>query len=244
MLLCVGRGKFDIPLSSITIGETPVISLGADAELKIYGPGADLTNESAAKWWHSAPEVGATSTGTAGIELKATYAVKPVPTAQSYQFAGYTVTVPAGAGQLPAGWAAGMIVRIEVAYSYAVIDGGAGRDIIRGNLRQIAPYVGMPVEIAGANAGNYVVATYTQGIGSAPDDMTLDFAAGGPVTGLNAGSSLMMSIGFRGLRYRITAASTSAISVERINASGDADTTWPGFDALTTSTATLRLDGL
>lgn len=243
MLLCVGRGKFDIPLSSITIGETPIISLGADAELQIYGPGADLSGESAAKWWHSAPEVGATSTGTAGIELKATYAVSPVPTAQSYQFAGFTVTVPTGAGQFPAGWAPGMIVRIEVGYPYTVVDGGAGRDIIRGKLGQVAPYVGMPIEIVGANAGDYVVASYTPGVGGALDEMTLDWAAGGPATSLDVGTNLIMGIGFRGLRYRITAASTAAISVERINADGDNDATWPGYDVLTTSAAVLRLDG-
>lgn len=243
MLLCVGRGKFDIPLSSILIGETPIISLGADAELQIYQPGADLSAELAAKWWHSAPEVGATSTGTAGIELKATYAVTPVPTAQSYQFAGFTITVPVGAGQFPVGWAAGMIVRIEVAYPYEVVDGGAARDIIRGNLDQVAPYVGMPIEIVGANAGNYVVASYTPGVGGALDEMTLDWQDGGAATGLQTGASLQMGIGFRGLRYRITAASTSAISVERINAAGDPDGTWPGFGALTTSAATLKLDG-
>lgn len=243
MLVCVGRGKFSIPVSSLMIGDTPLISLGADAEFQIYGPGADLSAESAAKWWHSAPEVGATSTGTAGIELRATYAVSPVPDAQSYQFAGFTVTVPAGAGQIPAGWAPGMIVRIEVAYPYAVIDGGAGRDIIRGSLDQIAPYVGMPIEIVGSNAGFYEVATYTPGVGTAPDEMTLNWEGGGPATGLDLGSSLQMGIGFRGLRYRITAASTAAISVDRINAAGDSDTTWPGFDAQTTSTALLRLDG-
>ncbi|RWU21324.1 hypothetical protein DM813_19250 [Pseudomonas alkylphenolica] len=243
MLLVVGRGRYDISLSNILIGDTPVISLGADAELVVYQPGDDLSFETAAKWWHSAPEVGATSTGTAGIELKATYAVNPVPTAQSFQFAGYTVTVPTGAGQFPVGWAAGMLVRIEAPYPYDVIDGGAGRDIIRGNLDQVAPYVGMPIEIVGANAGNYTVASYTPGVGSAPDQMTLDWQEGGPATGLQIGTGLQMGIGFRGLRYRITAASTAAISVERINAAGASDTTWPGFDALITSAAAIRLDG-
>ena len=243
VLLAVGVGKFDIPVSSITIGDTPVISLGADAELRIYQPGAELSGETAAQWWHSAPEVGATSTGTAGIELKATYAVTPVPTAQSYQLNEFTITVPTGAGEFPAGWAAGMIVRIEVAYPYTVVDGGAGRDIIRGNLDQIAPYVGMPIEIVGVNAGMYTVATFTPGVGGAADEMTLDWAAGGPVTGLQVGENLLMGIGFRGLRYRITAASTSAISVGRINAEGEADDDWPGFDPLTTSNAILTLDG-
>lgn len=243
MLLVVGKGSYDIPVSSILIGETPVISLGADAEFTLYEPGANLSAETAAKWWHSAPEVGATSTGTAGIELKATYAVTPVPDAQSYQFAGKTITVPTGAGQFPTGWAAGMIVRIEVGYPLDVIDGGAGRDIIRGNLDQFALYVGMPIEIVGANAGNYTVATYTPGVGTAPDEMTLDWAAGGAATGLTIGTGLVMGIGFRGLRYRITAASTAAISVERMDDAGDNDATWPGYDALTTSAAILKLDG-
>ncbi|OFS77148.1 hypothetical protein HMPREF3173_01795 [Pseudomonas sp. HMSC08G10] len=243
MLLVVGRGKYDIPAGSILIGDTPLISLGADAQYQIYGPGANLSAEPAAKWWHSAPEVGATSTGTAGIELKATYAVDPVPDAQSFQFAGKTVTIPSGAGAFPSGWAAGMIVRIVVGYTYDVIDGGAGRDIIRGNLDQVAPYVGMPIEIVGANEGSYTVATYTPGVGTAPDEMTLNWASGGAATGLTIGTGLRMSIGFRGLRYRITAASTSSISVERINAVGDNDPAWPGFDALTTSTALLQLDG-
>lgn len=243
MLLVVGRGKYEIPLSNVLIGDTPVISLGADAQLQIYQPGADLSAETAARWWHSSPEVGATSTGTAGIELKATYAVSPVPTAQSYQFAGFTVTIPSGAGQFPAGWAAGMIVRIVVGYSYDVIEGGTARDIIRGNLDQIAPYVGMPIEIVGANEGNYTVASYTPGVGSAPDEMTLDWEAGGPAAGLTTGTGLQMSIGVRGLRYRIVAASTSSITVGRINAAGESDSTWPGFDALTTSVALLQLDG-
>ncbi|MFG0460960.1 host specificity factor TipJ family phage tail protein [Pseudomonas sp. yb_1] len=243
MLLVVGKGSYEIPAGSILIGDTPVISLGGDAQYTLYEPGANLSSETAAKWWHSAPEVGATSTGTAGIELKATYAVAPVPTAQSYQFAAKTITVPAGAGQFPNGWAAGMIVRIEVGYPYDVIDGGAGRDIIRGNLDQIAPYVGMPIEIIGANAGNYTVATYTPGVGTAPDEMTLDWSAGGAATGLTVGTGLVMGIGFRGLRYRITAAGTASISVERMNAAGDNDATWAGFDALTTSSAALTLDG-
>lgn len=243
MLLVIGRGKYEIQPSNILIGDTPLISLGADAEFSVYQPGADLSSEPAARWWHSAPEVGATSTGTAGIELKSTFAVSPVPTAQSYQFAGPTITIPAGAGRFPTGWSAGMILRIAVGYPYDVIDGGSGRDIIRGSLDQIAPYAGMPIEIVGANEGNYTVATYTPGVGSAPDEMTLDWEDGGPALGLSTGTGLQMSIGFRGLRYRIIAASTASITVSRIDAAGDTDPTWPGFDALITSTASLQLDG-
>lgn len=243
MLLCIGRGAYETPVSSITIGDTPVISLGNDAQLRMYQPGEDLSAEPAAQWWHSAPEVGATSTGSAGIELKATYAVTPVPAAQSFQFSNYSVNVPTGAGEFPAGWAAGMIVRIQVPYPYTVVEGGSERDIIRGNLGQIAPYVGMPLEIAGANAGTYIVYSFTPGIGGAPDEMTLDWAGGGPATGLAVGDGLQMAMGLPGMRYRMTAASTYSILVERIDAAGEVDDEWPGFAPLTTSQATLALDG-
>nr|WP_314877333.1 host specificity factor TipJ family phage tail protein [uncultured Pseudomonas sp.] len=243
MLLCIGRGRLEVPVNGRNIGDTPIISLGADAEMVLYGPESDLSGESAARWWHSAPEVGATSTGSAGIELKATYAVPPVPTAQSYQLNGFSITVPAGAGAFPEGWAAGMIIRIEAPALYTVADGGAGRDVIRGDLGQVAPYAGMPIEITGVNAGNYVVASVTLGVGGSPDEMTLDWPEGGQVTGLQLGDGLQMGIGIRGLRYRITAASLSAISVSRIDAAGGLDETWPGFDLLTTSLVTLTLDG-
>ncbi|MNQ15165.1 hypothetical protein D3C85_281310 [compost metagenome] len=70
MLLCVGVGKFDLPTALVKIGDTTVPSLGSDAILNIYQPGASLAADPAAIWWHTAPEVGATSTGTAGLDLR------------------------------------------------------------------------------------------------------------------------------------------------------------------------------
>ncbi len=241
MLLCVGKGKYSLPASKIRVGDTPIISLGEDAEFAIYQPGADLSAESAANWWHSASEVGATSTGTAGPELNATYSVDPSPSASAYDFNGADVSIPAGAGEFPEGWAAGMIVRVEAPYPYTVVEGGGSRDIIKGDLSQIAPFPGMKIEIAGDNAGFYQVETFTPGVG-VPDEMTLSYVGGGAVTALKTGA-VSMGIGYAGLRYRITAAGTYAISVERLTDTGASDTTWPGFLPLTTSAATLYLDG-
>jgi hypothetical protein len=240
VLLCVGKGKYQIAPSSILIGDTPIISLGSDAQYKIYQPGEDLSGESAARWLHSAPEVGATSTGTAGIELINTSPVAPASTASSHAFNGTTITVPSGSGSFPAGWAAGMIARIQVPYTYSVIGGGSGADIISGPLAQLAPFVGMQVEITGANAGSYVVASYTPGTTA---QMTLNFPGGGPATGLQTGSSLQMAIGYEGLRWRLTAANTSTLSVERLTDTGATDAAWPGFTVLTTSQASIVLDG-
>lgn len=241
MLLCIGKGKYDLPASRIKVGDTPIISLGADAQFAVYQPGANLSAEPAANWWHSASEVGATSTGTAGLELNATYEVEPSPGATAYGFTGFDIGIPAGAGQFPDGWAAGMIVRVEVAYPYTVIEGGGGRDIIRGDLSQLVPFPGMKIEIVGDNAGFYQVETFTPGAG-VPDEMTLSYVGGGAVMGLKTGS-VNMGIGYDGLRYRITAAGPYSISVDRLTDTGATDESWPGFLPMTSASAVLYLDG-
>lgn len=239
MLLCIGKGKFEIPASRILVGDTPLISLGSDAEYSIYQPGQSLAGESAAEWWHSADEVGATSTGSAGLELTATYAVDPEPTATSYIFSGDTITIPSGAGSFPAGWAPGMIVRIEAPRPYTVIDSGVERDIIEGEFAWMAPFVGMVIEVAGDYAGSFVVHSYTPG---SPDQLTLNYTNGAPVTALPAGPA-SLSVGYAGLRYRIVAAGTSAVSVERLTDTGAPDPgAWPGFDDFNSATASISLD--
>lgn len=240
LFLCIGKGSYQIAASSIRVGDTPLISLGDDAEYAIYEPGADVSGDSAAEWWHSAPEVGGSGLGKAGLELTQTFEVERNPTATSYQFDGLDVTVPTGAGAFPDGWASAMIVRVEQYLSYEVTDGGSDADVISGDLEQIEPFVGMAIEIAGANAGDYVVASYDPGDSVTPASMTLEYAGGAPVTGLTTGTS-RMAIGYQGLRYRLTAASTSTISVERLDETGAADT-WGGWDFLETSDAVITLD--
>ncbi len=242
MLLCIGKGKFDIPASRVLVGDTPMISLGSDAQFTIYQPGADLSAEPAAIWWHSAPEVGSSSTGTAGLELKATFGVSPIPTASAYIFSGDLITIPSGAGQFPAGWSAGMIVRIEAEEPYTV--GSAdGRDYLEGSLDWLAPFTGMVLEIAGDAIGTYVIDEFTPGVDGAPDRFTLNYPNGSPVAGLPLGP-VSLSIGYAGLRYRLTAASASAISVERITDTGGVDPSiWSGFNSFSSTTARIALDG-
>ncbi|MDT4820781.1 hypothetical protein FQZ97_539280 [compost metagenome] len=239
MLLCVGKGEYEIPASRVLVGDTPLISLGQDASYTIYAPGADLSAEPIAQWWHSAPEIGATSGGTAGLELTTTTALDPVARASSYIFSGDTVTIVQGAGTFPTGWAAGMIARIVVPYPYTIEDGvGQGeRDIIRGDIAQLGLTVGDLVEIAGDNAGNYIVDTVDAVSGA----LTLNYADGSPASALVVGA-VKMSIAPRGLKYRLTSASTSTLAVSRLTASGDDDQAWPGFSDLTSDSALIVLD--
>ena len=240
MLLCIGKGKYQINASEILVGDTPVISLGADAEYAIYQPGASVAAERAADWWHTATEVGSTSSGTAGLELRATYAVDPVSTASSYIFSGDTITVPSGAGAFPDGWDAGMIVRIEQYLTYTVgSDGGS----LEGNLTQLEPFAGMVIELAGDIAGTFVVASVTTAGPSDPTPVSiaLNYENGSPVVGLSPGSA-RLAVGYDGMRYRLTAGSTTAISVDRLTDTGSTDTAWSGFTPVTMSDAVFSLD--
>ncbi|MBC3496763.1 hypothetical protein HU764_008700 [Pseudomonas sp. SWRI100] len=170
MLLYIGEGEYEVPLAKVKVGETPLISLGSDATFTIYPPGADLSGDPAHINWFNVPEVGASSSGSAGLELTMATDLTRSATASAYQFVGDTISVPAGSGQFPADWSNGIIVRVLAPYTYTVIDGGAGRDIIRGPLEMLNPTAGMLIEVAGANAGLYVVHSYTPYSPAVPAD--------------------------------------------------------------------------
>ncbi|WP_409498672.1 host specificity factor TipJ family phage tail protein [Pseudomonas fragi] len=161
MLLYVGKGKYQIPLNKVKVGETPLISLGADAQFTLYNPGDDLSGETAAQWWHSAPEVGASANGSAGLQLTVSTSLTRFVTASVLQFNGFNISIPTGAGSFPTDWTSSLLINVLSPYPYTVIDGGEGRDIITGDLAMLAPYPGMLIEVNGENAGNYVVHSYT-----------------------------------------------------------------------------------
>ena len=242
LLLCVGVGDHDVPTNKILIGDTPVVSLGSDVTYKVYGPGEDLSADNAHMWWNDVTEVGSSSNGSAGLELTTAVAITPGYTATSQQFNGYMVTIPSGAGNFPTDWTSGLIVQIIVPYQYEFIDGGIDRDIIRGDsLNMLNPEVGDSIQIFGANAGNYIVHSFTPTDGASPAEMTLSFENGNPVTALSLGA-IATTIGPKGLRYRITAANTSQITVDRLTSSGSTDPDFPGFDFLETALSSIILD--
>jgi hypothetical protein len=163
MLLCIGVGEFEIHPGQVRIGGTPIASLGSTASYTIYGPGESVAAEPARLWWHNSEEVGSTSTGSAGLTLTTTTNIDQQLAAEAVQFSEYVVSVPPSAGWFPYGWTAGLIARIEVMYPYlftAPADGLA--TVISGDhVPMIGAFVGMKLEITGANAGEYVVASYT-----------------------------------------------------------------------------------
>ncbi|SDS04115.1 Putative phage tail protein [Halopseudomonas litoralis] len=191
LLLCFGWGDYDLTSADLLIGDTRAIALGEDFQSTIYSPGADLGADVRHEWWHQAPEVGASSKGSAGLELRATFDVDPdLRDVSELTFTDDVVFIPTGAGQYPEGWTNGAVVRIEQFRDYTVLDGMR----IRGPLGQLAPFPGMQIEIIGESEGLYRVGTYTPYSPEVPADpgsasmatgsaapATFDFAAA-PVT--------------------------------------------------------------
>lgn len=242
MLLCVGVGEHDIPSDKVLIGDTPAISLGGDVTYNIYNPGADISADPAHFWWNDVGEVGSSSNGSSGLELTIANTLTPSFIAASMQFNAFNINIPSGQGSFPADWTSGLLIRAIIPYQYEFVDGGAGRDIIRGfNLEMLAPSVGDNIEISGVNGGLYVVNSYTPASGPTPPEMTMNFVGGSPVTALTLGT-IATCIGPVGLRYRITVFSEPQLTVERLTSSGSTDSGFPGFTFLSTTSATISLD--
>lgn len=161
MLLYITTGSVWVEPSDISVGETPIISLGADASYTIFPPGADVIGHPASMLWYNAPEVGSSSSGSAGLDLTIANPLTPSSSAAAYQFNGVTIAIPTGAGSFPTDWSTGLVIRVLSPYLYNVVDGGSGRDIVRGPLEMLGPFPGQLIEISGDNAGLYVVNSYT-----------------------------------------------------------------------------------
>lgn len=236
--LCVGVGKMQILAANVKIGDTALIALGADAEYRIFQPDEAVSGYSAFNWWHTAPEVGASSTGAAGLELTAATTVTPAPSATSFTFSGYSIFVAGGGEMFPTDWAAGLILRVVAPYEYSVTTGGVGgRNIITGPLSMLNPTVGDTVEVAGINAGRFTVHSYD----SVNVTMTLDYLDGSPATDLILGTG-NSAIGPDGLRFKILSRGDYELVIERLDESGASDLGFPGFIALTPPGASVRLD--
>lgn len=234
LALCVGKGEFEIFANNVRIGDTPLLSFGTEASYQFYGPGEYVGANPAFTWWHTAPEVGSSSTGAAGLELTATTSVTQFPDATTFSFSAYNISADKA---FPTDWDVGLIIRIEAPYTYTVTDGGGtGRDVVSGPLNMLNPTVGDTIEVSGINAGIYEVAGYDP----MSQSMTLNYENGNPANQMTIGEGLA-AIGPEGLRFRITGINGSGITVERLDTSGSADASFPGFGNLTTSSARIQV---
>lgn len=237
LCMFVGVGEYEIPFSRIKTGDTAVNTLGDAARVAIYGPGADLSLDAAHLNWYPAPEVGPSSSGSAGLALTLSADLTLNASATAFTFNAKSVTIPSGSGNFPADWTVGLLVRIISPYPYTVSDGTGtgGRDVINGDIAQLAIPNGAVIEIGGDNAGTYVVFSQTA------TTLQLNYLGGTAATGLVLGD-VTMSIGYPGARYEITGISPTVMNVDRLLENGTIDGAWAGWTARTTSQGQVRLD--
>lgn len=237
MCMFVGEGSYEIPVSRVRVGETPLVSLGTDARFALYEPGQSLAADDAHWNWYPAPEVGGSSSGTAGLELTVSSALTETVTASAFTFVSDTVNIAVGAGSFPPDWTSGLVINIGALYPFTVTDGGgdAGRDLISGDITSLGFSNGETIEIAGVNAGTYVVHSQTS------TTLQLDYLGGVPATGLVLGD-VTMAFGYPGLRFKIVSVAAQIMQVQRLKEDGSVDSTWPGWVSRTVGNGQVRLD--
>ncbi len=69
LMLCVGKGSYELLDENILIANTPVSRYVGDIDYQVFGPGEDVSGHEAHRNVFTSSEVGSTS-GSAGIELK------------------------------------------------------------------------------------------------------------------------------------------------------------------------------
>lgn len=237
LCMFVGEGAYQIPASRVTTGETPLNTLGDDATFAIYGPGESLAADPAHYNWYPAPEVGASSSGSPGLELTVSSALTTGVTATSMTFSAKTVAIAVGSGSFPADWTANLLIRVAAPYPYVVDNGSGtgGRDVVNGQIAELGIPDGAIIEIAGENAGTYTVFSQTA------TTLQLDYLGGAPATGLALGSVTMV-IGYPALRYKIVSRAAQLLTVDRLLEDGSVDAAWAGWPARTTNQAQIVLD--
>jgi len=218
MFVCVGKGRHIIPLGSARLGNTPLSSFGSDVDITIYPPGADVGGDARSENWVNSTEVGATASGTAGLDLSDTADVATGINADSVTVSGNvftlnnaTITGADGkerpATSLPLSWTVGAVLTLKVAATFTATTSGLYSIIAGSAVSELAPYVGMPVLLT-YNGADYAlfVASYTAGepavpgVGGSPARLVGSAAA----TNFDfSGTPATFGISWRGTTYSV-----------------------------------------
>lgn len=160
---------------------------------------------------------------------------------------------------------AGLVSAVNSALAGTPLVASASSGLLR-IAEQAAPYTGVALGLTGSTSDIFgaspVFATGTKSEAATEGQfakMTLAYDGGAPAIGLQVGE-LLSTIGYRDLRYRITAVSDdseeddegtpeneahgpSAITVARLTDAGAEDDDWDGFDPIETNDVNIVLDG-
>ena len=267
VLMAVGVGYYDLPIDRMFIGETNFETFDGFLNYSLFDPGVNVSSHQAHKCWYNAPEVGYTDSSS-GLRLTAgAYGTKYMSGSQ-YVISGQQITIPIGSGSPPADWEVGNKVSIttpNIPFTVTNNTVSPYRDIVSGEFSKLSLSANTAITISGASAnnGSYRIFSYTAGVGTAPDQMTLDVwdtrvingvstTGWFPATALTIGS-FTGDIQKEGTLYQINSLITESsgtdnilvgFSFTRLLADGvTVDSTWTGFQNTGTITnSTIELD--
>lgn len=267
VLLAVGVGYYDLPISRMFIGETNFETFGEFLNYSLFDPGVNVSSHQAHTCWYNAPEVGYTDSSS-GLRLTAGAYGTQYMSGSQYVISGQQITIPIGSGSPPADWEVGNKVSIVTPnIPFTVTNNAVSpyRDVVSGEFSKISLATNDTITISGASAnnGSYRIFSYTAGVDPAPDQMTLDVwdtrvingvstTGWFPATALTVGS-FTGDIQKEGTLYQIDSLITETVDTDevligfsftRLLTDGvTVDSTWTGFqNEGTITSATIELD--
>ncbi|WP_423178416.1 MULTISPECIES: host specificity factor TipJ family phage tail protein [unclassified Stenotrophomonas] len=218
MFVCVGKGRHIIPEGSARLGNTPISSFGSDVQMTIYPPGTDVGGDVRSENWVNSTEVGATASGTAGLDLSDTADVSTGINADSVTVSGNVITLNNATvtdakgnerptSSVPSSWVVGTVLTLKVAASFTATTSGLYSIIAGSAVAELAPYVGMPVLLT-YNGADYAlfVASYVPGSPAVPGVGGSAARVTGSAAASNfdfSGSPVTFGIGWRGTTYSV-----------------------------------------
>lgn len=151
MFVNIGVGSFSLPATEMRIGNTPFAAFGEDVTYTVYPPGADVSADNRTENWFNSPEVGNTTSGTAGLDLGSSGPETVSVVADGLLLSTNTVTLIGSSSsdedtEIPPSWTAGTIIDIEAPDTYT-IDINNGYSVIYGSVSEMVPVVGMAMTL-------------------------------------------------------------------------------------------------
>lgn len=173
MFLAISVGDVTLPASEMRIGNTPFSAFGSDVSYTIYPPGADVSGDARSENWFNSPEVGNTTSGTAGLDLGSSGPDTVSVVADGLLLNTNTVTLIGSSSsdddtEIPPAWTTGTIIDIEAPDTYT-IDLNSGYSVIYGSVSEMAPVVGMAMTLELNNdIFDLYVAAYSAAVPAVP----------------------------------------------------------------------------
>jgi hypothetical protein len=250
---CVGVGHYQIDRESVKLADTPFDDLGDNAWFRIYEPDEDLSGISTHENWYTSPEVGGTSSGTAGLELPTLESNRENTQPVNYYFGGNYIW-RSSESKFPTGWGEGTLVNITLALQFNVTrekpQFSPERNRFYGDFRHLYPLAGKDISMVvnwGTSRNLRVSNSSFDSMGygwielSSPgkDPSDPDFW----VNDIEPGEYTILFQVMPLARWWIQQYSPDSIFVWRLLPNGDNDPDWLGFPSVTSSSATITFNG-